>query len=1360
LEGGLESPLKNNLSLSGGCSLKYDFVVHDGGDVSKIKLKYDGATALAIKNGALIAATPFGSITEDTPYTYEAETKQKIASSFVLKQNNVSFNVCKHNRDIIIDPSIAWATYYGGSGADFSFAICSDTLNGFVYITGSTSSTNNIVTSSAYQASFAGANNNSALAMRGDAYIAKFNTVGVRQWATYYGGADNDPGCEIICDKSGNILLAGLTGSTSGIATIGAHQTSLGGSIDCFLAKFSPSGNLVWGTYYGGSLTESISGNTFFNNSGIGLAVDNSNNIYLAGGTNSTNNIATPGAYQTTLNQNANSAADGFIVKFNANGIRQWGTYYGGSSTDWFSDISVDNSGNVYATGNTRSDTGIATIGTYQTTHSPHTIALLNNDMDGFLVKFNTSGQRQWGTYYGDNLTDESYSCITDGSGNAYITGLTRSTNHIATPGSSQPTNLSIGESGFLAKFNTSGQLSWGTYMGSGYGSVAGVEMTWNATGNICVLVYSQDSTNIPTSCALPTISARDYLGVCVFDSSGAKLWGTLFGMGTIGDGGPSGICSDKTNALYCSGFTRLSNLATPNAHQTTNGGGNGDGFLIKFDLDTGLYINHPFLDTVLCVGDTLKVLYGTIFPFNGGNSFIVQLSDSSGNFSSPIILNSVTTTIGGIINCIIPSGITGGGHYKIRIVATNPSRISCDIGAYIGIGTNYPSKPVSTNSGPVCPNDSLYLTASSSTGARYLWTGPNNFISTVQNPKLQVTTTSAGNYIVKASFYGCTTKDTTIVTVLTPPSKPSLTSNGPVCPGDTIKLTASSTSTGASYSWTGPNNFASSNQNPAIPNAPTNGSGYYVSAVGWATNACTTKDSINVTVKPLPAKPVIVTNAPICVGDSLQLNSSTTTSGVSYKWSGPNSFTSSSNDTGIGNAVVAQSGDYIIAVTLNGCSSKDTEAILINPYPQNVTAGSNTPVCPGTTLSLTGSSSTSGVAWSWTGPGSYSATTQNSSRTNMQTGWAGTYTVTAMLNGCPVSANANVASYITTPTPVVSANNPVCYGGTLNLTASNIAGAIYSWFGPNNYHSNAQNAIRLNMGAADAGVYIVNANVNGCISQTAVTQPITLISGPSVSAYASPSSTVCTGAPVALVAVPTNIGTNPATYNWYKNGNNTGGTGTSYITPSPANGDVFYVMMTAGTACNTPISSNNITITTLPATPPPAATIATAPGTNVWQGLNVTFSISSLANGGTTPGYQWKLNGTNVAAATKNTWSTTELKDGDSVCLWVTSSDQCATPKSTLSNCLGMKVPTNVTSPLQGDLGVYPNPVTKQLTIEGASVGTAVQVNNIIGQTVYRGVIQSSKENINTSQWAPGGYLLHLTDKEGNRVVRKVVKE
>ena len=98
--------------------LEHDFVVKQGGDPSDIKLRYQGATTLKINtDGTLRAVTPFGTITEAAPVTYEASGK-KVNTSFVLKDGVLGFNVDDYKGELTIDPTVEWATYYGGKVTD------------------------------------------------------------------------------------------------------------------------------------------------------------------------------------------------------------------------------------------------------------------------------------------------------------------------------------------------------------------------------------------------------------------------------------------------------------------------------------------------------------------------------------------------------------------------------------------------------------------------------------------------------------------------------------------------------------------------------------------------------------------------------------------------------------------------------------------------------------------------------------------------------------------------------------------------------------------------------------------------------------------------------------------------------------------------------------------------------------------------------------------------------------------------------------------------------------------------------------------------------------------------------------------
>ena len=238
----------------------------------------------------------------------------------------------------------------------------------------------------------------------------------------------------------------GFTSSTSGIAA-GGHQNSFAGSNDAFLVKFSSSGIRQWGTYYGGTASEQM----------YAVQVDPNNNVLISGFTSSTTGISS-GGHQNAIG----GGQDAFLVKFSANGVRQWGTYYGGSGAEWGYGLSVDLSSNIYFTGSTRSVTGIASAG--------HQNLLNTNGIDGsvftdaFLVKFSSAGVRQWATYYGGTSLDHAYAVANDANDNVYLAGYTQNSSDIASNG--YQNNYGGGGDSYLIKFSSNGLRLWGTYFG------------------------------------------------------------------------------------------------------------------------------------------------------------------------------------------------------------------------------------------------------------------------------------------------------------------------------------------------------------------------------------------------------------------------------------------------------------------------------------------------------------------------------------------------------------------------------------------------------------------------------------------------------------------------------------------------------------------------------------------------------------------------------------------------------------------------------------------------------------------------------------------------------------------------------
>ncbi|OSZ79599.1 hypothetical protein CAP35_15520, partial [Chitinophagaceae bacterium IBVUCB1] len=540
-------------------------------------------------------------------------------------------------------------------------------------------------------------------------------------------------------------------------------------------------------------------------------------------------------------------------------------------------------------------------------------------------------------------------------------------------------------------------------------------------------------------------------------------------------------------------------------------------------------------------------------------------------------------------------------------------------------------------------------------------------------------------------------------------------------------------------------------------------GTGYRIRIVSSNPSSISFDNGSNIQVKALAANRTVSSNSPLCEPDTVRLFSNTSTAGTTFSWAGPLSFTSTLQNPKTGNSTTVHSGQYIVTMTTNqGCVSKDTTTVTVKPLPQKPVANNDTSLCTGATLNLSASTATSGVSWSWTGPNSFSSTSQSPNRTSVTTADAGNYIVTATLNGCSRRDTTNATVFAITAIPMASNSGPYCIGSDIELSASSIPAATYTWSGPNGFTSNVRNPVIPAATLAYAGTYSVYATVNGCNGSPATTT-VAMVTGPSVNIFPSPNDTVCgnTTGSASFTAVPTNAGTGFG-YQWYKNGNSVAGaTNSTYAATGISTGDVYSVKLIPGTgaACTTPVNSNGIQMTVMPYITP-SVTITVSPDSIAWYGLLLTFTATAT-NAGNNPTYQWKRNNQNLTGALSNTWGATNLTDNDRISCEVTSSYICPQPSKVTSNSIRLKISTGVKSAWAGKApNIYPNPVKNLLIIEGIQSGTIIQLNDVTGKTLLRKTAINQTETLNTQNLIPGNYILLLDDNKGNRLQVKVVKE
>ena len=480
-----------------------------------------------------------------------------------------------------------------------------------------------------------------------------------------------------------------------------------------------------------------------------------------------------------------------------------------------------------------------------------------------------------------------------------------------------------------------------------------------------------------------------------------------------------------------------------------------------------------------------------TLYNASGCNStypFTVTINaQPSANFATVTGPSNATMCSGQVISLSI-SGATGAGIYTwsgpgITTTSTTTttttyttSASSLSTGAYtVGLSSNIPSCnltaskatttiysvaptptiTVSTSASTICLGNSFTLSATPTGNAvlgsptLYTWSGAAGVITNTSagstSPSLTPTTSvTAGVFSVAVTYSvsGCSANNTTTVNVNAVPSSTGSTNNGPICIGGTVTLSANS-SNATNWSWTGPNSFSSSLQNPTT--TPTI-SGPYSLAISNSGSGCSagTTYTTTVTVNSIPtAGPT--NNGAICRGGTVTLNANPANGANSYTWSG-NHLSSTTAQSPTATATVTST--YSLTVTntsgTSGCSPLTiyTTSVTVNLVPSSTGATSN-PICIGNTATLNANSSNA-TSWAWTGPNGFSSTIHNATATPTVTS---TYSLTLSSTGSNCNpSTVYTKTVIVNPLPsAVVASGGGTFCGSATITASNGgSGTIY----------------------------------------------------------------------------------------------------------------------------------------------------------------------------------------------------------------------------------------------------------------------------------------------------------------------------
>jgi gliding motility-associated-like protein len=828
-----------------------------------------------------------------------------------------------------------------------------------------------------------------------------------------------------------------------------------------------------WGTYYG---------DKYLTNEPNFVGFDLLGNTIFTGYTENTNNIATSGTFESNP---TNFVGNGFMAKLNSNGVRIWGTFLMGAGIQ---NAKINSLNQIYLVGYARAGS-LAT---------PNSFKEIGDFTDGLLMKFDTNGQRIWGTYYGGKNFDRIDAISLDSQENIIIAGETHSYEGIATPDGYQTTlSNSSDYTGFFAKFNKDGNRLYGSY----FPFVIKCS-TIDANDNIILAgdQYFSDFysfPNISTNGAFKTNHNSNDVFVIKFSPSFTKLWCTYYGGDkTVIDPSAnsdliSGIGSDNANNIYIIGTTTSSNnMSTPGAFKTSQNIGGQDAFIAKFNTNGERQWGTYFGDD-----STLYTDSGTnCFISAEGNIYLIGYTDSPNNISTP---NSFQSTIkigpdgyiakfstNGDLNWSTYYGGKGGDFLKSidylagkivvsgRTVYDDSTDLSTPgvhktngggfIDIFIAEFQDCLSNPLASSNSPVCIGKTLELKASG--GTSYLWTGPNGFTSTDQNPTITNTTiNNSGEYsCLITGTGGCdgTGKTTVIIGDVQPPI-PDITIL-PTITGDchttvTTIPTATDVCAGA---------ITGTTTNPLSYSLPGNYTIVWNYNDGNG-NKSTQNQTVTITSQPLP-----VANTPqtFCIQQNAIISDIAITTGQNIKW-----YDALTAGNLLLNTTLLQNGiTYYASQTINGCESERVPvAINISNTPPP-TGTANQPFCSGQNPTIA-NIQVNGDAIKW-----YDAISNGNllpPTTNLQNGK--TYFASQTLNSCESERFGITVTIGNTPlAPTGNPNQSFCKSQKATLDNIAVFGTNIKWYESNTSTTTVANSTLLQ----DNTTYYASQNI-GCES-------------------------------------------------------------------------------------------------------------------------------------------------------------------------------------------------------------------------------------------------------------------------------------
>jgi hypothetical protein len=1161
-----------------------------------------------------------------------------------------------------------WGTYFGSADTDLVYDIAADSSNNIIVV-GYSSSTTGLGSPSAFKTS-----RTRTTSYDYGGFIAKFSSGGSRLWSTYYGDTNtNCLGVSIVAGDS--IVVSGTSYCKAGIATPGGYQSSLTNYVAGYLVKFSPSGTRGWGTYvdgaagyYGTALYGNSAGadgliytcglswcatglgtangyrtsilngtdgsfleifdsrgnrtaGTYIGNSyrgeyGFRVAVDPSGNALVGGWTSDSVHIASAGAFQSTIIDTNVS----FMAKFAKDASRRWGSYFAGNGHpggwDPIYGVAIDHHGHPIVSGATGSDSGIATIGSFQSTYGGG----VTNYADGFIEKFCDTLKTPL-QFASDSVicfgsidtlaTTPGYASYQWRRGGVSIPGATlykygvpqnqppgtyRYTVDIADPRicvsttdtlklvirSTPNVNAGVDKATCL---NTSVQIG-----NAASGGLPPYQYAWVPDSGL-------SSATVATPTATPKRTTQ-YIEI-VTDSNGCQARDTV--VVTIRSL-PQMIAAP--NLVICTGGS------TPIGNPATNGTAP---YTYSWSPTTGLSATN--VAQPIASPATSTTFRAHITDANGCDSYdTINVIITAPPNVTLVPSGAQKICVGDSIRIYAPTGMLAylwsDGEKGASILVRQASAYSVAIQDVNGCSGTSDTVVVSTVAAPLpviagpdaaCPSSIATYTTPFDPSARYRWklSGGGTITNSTTLDSIVVNWTAAGKWIITlrdSNTAGCqrdTSFTVTIGTTLTPSVSPA----GPIllCRGDSTVLHAQKGF--IKYLW------SSGQSSDSIVVSSTGN--YSVTVTG--TGGCSGTSlpvAVSVSPNPKPTPKLAATRTIVCIGDSLPLT--TTKSFASYLWS---------NGAATPSINVSQAGVYFVIVTnADGCvGNSDPITITTSPVPQAaITPNGPLTFCSGDSVLL--SATLGAVKYNWANGDTTSSVVAKTT---------GDYSV-AIQNAAGCAATSAIVHVIVgiQPAPVIAGPSAVCPNSQTNYKIAAVAGSTYRWVVTGGTLTTGQttNSIGVTWGASgNATIQIVQVDPTaGCtgLAKLDITIDNNLV--PAVTALGGLS--FCQGDSVTLDA-----GAGYATYQWQLSSAAIVGATQEKLTVS--NSGLYNLFVTNSGSCQG--TSNAIRVVVNPLPPAPIIT---------QSGSTLTSSASSK--------YQWSLNCAPLTGAIMQSFIATKAGD------------------------------------------------------------------------------------------------------------------